>query len=189
MIDTTIEKAPGACDTEGFDTDTNKAYFSTIPTPGKAIVLTPDKAAAQRYLTLLDQRTDECTYQTFYDIKTLAALIGQGISTAWRNTQNDPDFPRPIRMNAGCTRFNVGAIPAYLLKKANTSARPVRKQRLKGQVAIRKSLSTSRLPPPNAPLFLKAATSAPSFKSSASATNPPSTLATPRSSASAWWCR
>lgn len=69
-------------------------------------------------------------------IRALAAVMGKGVSTAWRNTQNDPDFPRPIRMSAGCTRFKVGDIRAYLAKKAAASARPVRKQRLKGQVAV-----------------------------------------------------
>lgn len=69
-------------------------------------------------------------------IKALAAVMGKGVSTAWRNTQNDPDFPRPIRMSAGCTRFKVGEIRAYLAMKADASARPVRKQRLKGQVAL-----------------------------------------------------
>ena len=68
-------------------------------------------------------------------IKTLAVVMGKGVSTAWRNTQNDLDFPRPIRMSAGCTRFKVGDIRAYMAKKAEMSARPVRKQRLKGQVA------------------------------------------------------
>jgi hypothetical protein len=69
MTHSTIEKAPGACDTEGFDTDTNKAYSATVPAPGKAIVLTPDKATAQRYLTLLDELTEEFTFQTFDDNK------------------------------------------------------------------------------------------------------------------------
>ncbi len=69
-------------------------------------------------------------------IQALAVVNGQGVSTLWRNCKEDPDFPRPIRLSPGCTRFNVGDIRAYLLKKADTSARPVRKRRLKGQVAI-----------------------------------------------------
>ena len=35
--DTTIEKAPGACDTEGFDTDTSSSNSPTSNTPGKAL--------------------------------------------------------------------------------------------------------------------------------------------------------
>ncbi len=41
----------------------------TVPALGKAILLTPDKAAAQRYLTLLDELADEFTFQTFDDNK------------------------------------------------------------------------------------------------------------------------
>jgi len=37
MTDTTIEKAPGACNTEGFDTDTHKADFATNTQNSKAI--------------------------------------------------------------------------------------------------------------------------------------------------------
>ncbi len=69
-------------------------------------------------------------------IQALAVVNGQGVSTLWRNCKEDPDFPRPIRLSPGCTRFNVGDIRAYLLKKAATSARPKRQQRRKGQVAI-----------------------------------------------------
>ena len=37
MTDTTIEKAPGACDTEGFDTDTNAPDSATGSQNSKAI--------------------------------------------------------------------------------------------------------------------------------------------------------
>ena len=37
MTDNTIEKAPGACDTEGFDTDTHKADSATGTQHSKAI--------------------------------------------------------------------------------------------------------------------------------------------------------
>jgi hypothetical protein len=37
MIDNTIEKAPGACDTEGFDTDTHKIDSATGTQHSKAI--------------------------------------------------------------------------------------------------------------------------------------------------------
>lgn len=54
-------------------------------------------------------------------IKALAAVQGQGVSTAWRHCKQDPDFPKPIRLSPGCTRFNVGEIRAYLAKKAASS--------------------------------------------------------------------
>jgi predicted DNA-binding transcriptional regulator AlpA len=68
-------------------------------------------------------------------VKALAAVLDKGISTVWRNTHTDPDFPQPIRLSAGCTRFMVGDIRAYLAKKVAASAAPKRHQRTKGQVA------------------------------------------------------
>ncbi len=67
-------------------------------------------------------------------IRALAAVLGKGVSTAWRDVRTDPDFPKPIRLSAGCTRFKVGDIRAYLAKKVNASAKPKRSQRMKGQV-------------------------------------------------------
>jgi len=69
-------------------------------------------------------------------IDALAAVMGKGVSTAWRNIRNDPDFPRPIRLSAGCTRFKVGDIRTYLTRKTDASARPKRRHRLKGMVAL-----------------------------------------------------
>lgn len=67
-------------------------------------------------------------------IKAFAAVNGQGVSTLWRHCKQDPDFPRPIRLSAGCTRFNVGEIRAYLAKKAAASrlAQPARPRTAKG---------------------------------------------------------
>lgn len=69
-------------------------------------------------------------------IKALAAVQGQGVSTLWRHCKQDPDFPRPIRLSAGCTRFNVGEIRAYLAKKAAASkpTQPARPRTAKGAV-------------------------------------------------------
>lgn len=66
---TTTEKAPGAYDTEGFGTTANNPDSAISSTPGKVIVLCPDKSAAQRYLTLLDEAADAFTFQTFDDNK------------------------------------------------------------------------------------------------------------------------
>ena len=69
-------------------------------------------------------------------IKAFAAVNGQGVSTLWRHCKQDPDFPRPIRLSAGCTRFNVGEIRAYLAKKASASkpTQPARPRTAKGAV-------------------------------------------------------
>ncbi len=69
-------------------------------------------------------------------ISALAAVTGGGVSTAWRHVRTDPDFPKPIRLSAGCTRFRVGDIRAYLAKKANESTKPKRAHRVKGEVEI-----------------------------------------------------
>ena len=67
-------------------------------------------------------------------IRALAAVMGKGVSTVWRDVHNDPDFPKPIRLSAGCTRFKVGDIRTYLAKRTSASAKPKRTQRMKGQV-------------------------------------------------------
>ena len=67
-------------------------------------------------------------------IRALAAVLGKGVSTAWRDVRNDPDFPKPIRLSAGCTRFRVGDIRTYMANKVSASAKPKRGQRMKGQV-------------------------------------------------------
>ncbi len=68
-------------------------------------------------------------------VKALATVVAKGVSTVWRNCQEDPDFPRPIRLGPGCTRFKVGDIRAYLAAKATASQTPKRARRIKGQVA------------------------------------------------------
>ena len=59
---TPIEKAPGACDTEGFDTDTLSADFPTLGTPSKAVVPplapSPDKTAILAALAVLFDPAD-----------------------------------------------------------------------------------------------------------------------------------
>lgn len=78
---------------------------------------------------------DDLPDDAMVPIKTLAALIDKGESTIWRNCQEVPDFPKPIRLGPCCTRFKVGDIRAYLAAKASASTMPKRKQRRKGQVA------------------------------------------------------
>ena len=70
-------------------------------------------------------------------VKALAVVLDQGISTVWRKCLMEPDFPQPIRLGPGCTRFNVGHIRTYLAAKADKSAKPKRSKRLKGQAVAR----------------------------------------------------
>lgn len=78
---------------------------------------------------------DDLPNEAVISVKALATVVAKGVSTVWRNCQQDPDFPKPIRLGPGCTRFNVGDIRAYLAAKASASSLPKRKQRKKGQVA------------------------------------------------------
>lgn len=47
-------------------------------------------------------------------VKVIAALTGNGVSTVWRYAALNPDFPKPIKLSARCTRFRVGEVRAYL---------------------------------------------------------------------------
>jgi predicted DNA-binding transcriptional regulator AlpA len=49
-------------------------------------------------------------------VKTIAALTGNGVSTIWRYAKN-PDFPKPTKLSARCTRFRVGDVRAWLASK------------------------------------------------------------------------
>ena len=68
-------------------------------------------------------------------IKALAEVVDKGVSTVWRNCKQDPDFPKPVRLGPGCTRFKVGVIRAYLTVKASAPIKPKRARRVKGQGA------------------------------------------------------
>jgi predicted DNA-binding transcriptional regulator AlpA len=57
-----------------------------------------------------DQLPDEAVTS----VKVIAAVMGSGVSTVWRYAALNPDFPRPIKLSARCTRFRVGEVRAYL---------------------------------------------------------------------------
>lgn len=84
-----------------------------------ALCLAQKKAAATPDVSHFDKLPDAALIA----IKALATVLGKGVSTAWRDIKNDPDFPQPIRLGAGCTRFKVGDIRAYLAKKTSASTR------------------------------------------------------------------
>ncbi len=100
------------------------------PKPEPAISVAPQPKAKPNV-----SHFDDLPNGAVISIKALAAVSGQGVSTLWRNSREDPDFPKPIRLSPGSTRFNVGSIRTYLAKKANASLKPKRALRVKGQVA------------------------------------------------------
>lgn len=107
--------------------------ISLNPAPGDP------PAVATQAIPKPQQRPDVSHFDKLPDaaliaIRPLATVLGKGVSSAWRDIKTDPDFPQPIRLSAGCTRFRVGDIRAYLAKKTSTSAKPKRAQRLKGKV-------------------------------------------------------
>ena len=73
MTTNTNEKAPGACDTEGFDTKTNSSNSPTSGPPGKALAIltappiapTPDKAAILDALKVLFDPDDVVELRAF----------------------------------------------------------------------------------------------------------------------------
>ena len=78
---------------------------------------------------------DDLPGEAMISIKALATLVNKGVSTVWRNCKQDPDFPKPVRLGPGCTRFKVGDIRVYLAVKASAPIKPKRARRAKGQAA------------------------------------------------------
>jgi predicted DNA-binding transcriptional regulator AlpA len=57
---------------------------------------------------------DKLPDEAMTSVKVIAALTGNGVSTIWRYAAQNPDFPKPIKLSARCTRFRVGDVRAYL---------------------------------------------------------------------------
>lgn len=60
---------------------------------------------------------DQLPDEAMTSVKVIAALTGNGVSTVWRYAALNPDFPKPIKLSARCTRFRVGEVRAWLAKK------------------------------------------------------------------------
>ena len=60
-----------------------------------------------------DSRPDEA----LLDMYDLTDWLGMGLSTGWHRLKTDPDFPKPIRLSAKCTRFRVGDVRSYIASK------------------------------------------------------------------------
>ena len=48
----------------------------------------------------------------------VGARYGAHRTWAWRRARLDPDFPKPIRLSPGCTRWRLSDIEAWEQRKA-----------------------------------------------------------------------
>ena len=54
---------------------------------------------------------------TFYRMKQAAQYLSMSLSSLWRNSELDPDFPQKIRITARCCGYLRSDLDAYLAKK------------------------------------------------------------------------
>lgn len=52
----------------------------------------------------------------------LAARYGVHRSTPWRWAKTDPDFPQPVALTPGCTRWKLSDIEAWEASRATDAA-------------------------------------------------------------------
>jgi predicted DNA-binding transcriptional regulator AlpA len=52
------------------------------------------------------------------DIKTMAALMGCGVSTLWRRAAKEAGFPKPVKLGVRLTRWKVADVRALLAGSA-----------------------------------------------------------------------
>jgi prophage regulatory protein len=53
------------------------------------------------------------TTQRALRAKELAETFGIGLSSVWRHVQEDPEFPRPIKLTPRCTVFDAAEAEAW----------------------------------------------------------------------------
>ena len=53
--------------------------------------------------------------------KDLATRFGVSRQTIWRLVKSDPKFPKPIRLTAGCTRWQLSEIEAWETSKRKST--------------------------------------------------------------------
>ena len=51
-------------------------------------------------------------------VSTVGAVIDAGVSTVWRRSKLEPDFPQPVRLGNKCTRWRVGDLRAFIEARA-----------------------------------------------------------------------
>ena len=61
--------------------------------------------------------SDALTDEALLSMNDLCGLLTMGLSTGWARVKSDPDFPKPIRLSAKCTRFRVGDVRRYIAAK------------------------------------------------------------------------
>ena len=53
--------------------------------------------------------------------KDLATRFGVSRQTIWRLAKSDPTFPKPIRLTAGCTRWQLSEVVAWEASKRKST--------------------------------------------------------------------
>ena len=48
-----------------------------------------------------------------YNVRNVAERYGLSPFTVWRKTQKDPEFPKPVKLSAKCTRWIESELDAY----------------------------------------------------------------------------
>lgn len=71
------------------------------------------------------EKFDSLPDSALVPITAFRPLAGIAPSTAWRRTNLEPDFPKPVRLGNRCTRFRVGEIRAFLAGQKPEPAVPV----------------------------------------------------------------
>jgi predicted DNA-binding transcriptional regulator AlpA len=49
----------------------------------------------------------------FISVKEVSGILGIGVSTAWNWLNNNPDFPRSIKLTTRCTRWSLNEINSF----------------------------------------------------------------------------
>jgi prophage regulatory protein len=67
-------------------------------------------------MTLSSQVVNEVEHsglQVYFSDSQLASRFHVSRQTIWRWVANDPEFPTPIKLSPGCTRWKLSAIEAW----------------------------------------------------------------------------
>ncbi|MDF3607914.1 AlpA family phage regulatory protein [Paracoccus sp. DMF-8] len=49
----------------------------------------------------------------YLSVKKVAERYGENPATVWRRLQNNPAFPRPVKLSPGCTRWRLADLLAW----------------------------------------------------------------------------
>lgn len=62
------------------------------------------------------------TQERLLQVRAVAALVGMGKSTIWRKAKNG-DFPKPVQVSAGITRWKLSEVNEWLVNPAQWVAK------------------------------------------------------------------